>query len=160
MISTEPFEPDVVHTAEDFSLLQPCTVCLITHSPTNPWCALSMGMPAESPLPEMSGGCGLSKCDNGFCACDMRAYDKEFEARVRSRSRLYSGQLALHDALMRRAATELVDRAVSVALDVFNSSNPCISASPPSIDPSESGLSTLAPSVSIFTSDSAERSLT
>ena len=61
---------------------------------------------------------------------------------------------------MRHAAKELVDRAVSVALSVFNSNNPCLSASPPSIDPSESGLSTLAPSVSIFTSDSAERLLT
>ena len=160
MISTEPFGSDVVHTAEDFSLLLPCTVCLVTHSPANPWCALSVGMPAESPLPEMSGGCGLSKCENGFCACDMRAYDKEFEARVRSRSRLYSGQLALHDALMRRAAKELVDRAVSIALDAFNPVNPCTSASPPSIDPYESELSPLAPPVSISISDSAERLLT
>ena len=90
----------------------------------------------------------------------MRAYDKEFEARVRSRSRLYSGQLALHDALMRRATTELVDRAVSIALDAFNSVNPCTSASPPSIDPYESGLSPLAPPVSNSISDSAERLLT
>ena len=51
MISTGPFEPDIAHTAEDFSMLLPCTVCLITLSPAEPWCALSLGMPAESPLP-------------------------------------------------------------------------------------------------------------
>ena len=70
------FEPDPACSAGDFSMLQPYVYCLLTHTPTNLWCALSMGMAEQSPMPEMSGGCGLSKCDNGFCACDMRAYDK------------------------------------------------------------------------------------
>ena len=88
MLSTsgDLFDPDPALTTEGFSMLLPCVFCLVTHTPTSPWCALSMGMPAESPLPEMSGGCGLSKCDNGFCACDMRAYGKEFMARVRART--------------------------------------------------------------------------
>ena len=129
MISTdEPFEPDLAHEAEGFSMLQPCAFCLVVHTPNSLWCARSVGMPADSPLPEMSGGCGLSKCDNGFCACDMRAYEKEFGARVRSRVELYSSQLEQRDSLMRRAATELVDRAIGTALDAINSDNPCVSA--------------------------------
>ena len=76
MLSTngDQFEPDPALATEgssmlnSFSMLQPCAFCLVTHTPVNLWCALSMGMPAESPFPEMSSGCGLSKCDNGFCA--------------------------------------------------------------------------------------------
>ena len=151
MISTdEPFEPDLAHAAEGFSMLQPCAFCLVIHTPNNLWCARSMGMPAESPLPVMSGGCGLNKCDNGFCACDMRAYEKEFEARVRARVELYSSQLEQHDSLMRRAATELVDRAVGIALNAIHSDNPCISACTPSNDPS----------VNVYTLDPAEQLLT
>ena len=100
-------------------MLQPCAFCMVTHTPANLWCALSMGMPEESPVPEMSGGCGLSKCDHGFCACDMRAYDKEFKARMRARVDMYKSQLELHDSLMRRAAAELVSRAVGDALNAF-----------------------------------------
>ena len=160
MISAGPFEPDVVHTAEDFSLLQPCTFCLITHSPTNPWCALSMGMPAESPVPERSGGCGRSRCDNGFCACDMRTYDREFEARTRARCRLYRDQLILHDALVHRAASELVDRAISVALVEFDSADPVnrdFSAKSPSGDPVNADISALSPYGGMYTSVSAGR---
>ena len=150
MISTndDQFEPDPTLTAEGFSMLQPCAFCLVTHTPVNLWCALSMGMPAESPLPEMSGGCGLSKCDNGFCACDMRAYEKEFEARVRARVELYGSQLEQHDSLMRRAATELVDRAVDIALNAIDSDDPCISACTPSND------------TNVYTLDPAEQLLT
>ena len=158
MISAGPFEADVVHTAEDFSLLQPCTICLITHSPTNPWCALSLGMPAESPVPERSGGCGRSRCDNGFCACDMRTYDREFEARTRARCRLYADQLVLHDALVHRAASELVDRAVSLALVDFDSTDPVnrdFDALSPSSDPVNSDISALSPSGDIYTSVSS-----
>ena len=49
---------------------------------------------------------------------------------------------------MRRAATELVDRAVSVALDAFTSDSA-----------ERSGPSSVSPSIIDFTSDSAERSL-
>ena len=117
-------------------MLQPCTFCVVIHTPHNLWCARSMGMPAESPLPEMSGGCGLSKCENGFCACDMRAYDKEFEARVRARVELYNSQLKQRDSFVRRAATELVDRATGIALGAVNYDNPCLSACTPSTGPS------------------------
>ena len=105
-------------------MLQPCVFCLVTHTPINLWCALSMGMPAESPLPERSGGCGLSKCDNGFCACDMRAYDKEFDARVRARIELYNSQLEQRDSLTHRAAAELVDRAVGITLNAIAAVSP------------------------------------
>ena len=46
----------------------------------------------------------------------MRAYGNEFRARVRARTELYNSQLAQFNALTYRAAAELVDRAVSIAL--------------------------------------------
>jgi hypothetical protein len=146
--STEPFEPDPTHVIEGLSMLQPCAFCLQTHTPVNPWCALSIGMPEQSPLPEMSGGCGRSRCDNGFCACDMRAYEKEFLARTLARVGMYNSQLELRDSLMRRAAAELVDRAINIALDAINSDKPCLqSANTPSF----------AHSVNVGISDTAER---
>ena len=105
-----------MHAASNFTVLQPCEFCLLTHSPADPWCALSLGMPEQPPLPERSGGCGKSRCDNGFCACDMRTYDKEFRARTLSRVELYNTQLELRDSLLCRAASELVSRAVDSAL--------------------------------------------
>ena len=60
------FEPDPAHAANVCSVLQPCEFCLQTHTPTAPWCALSLGMPEQSLLPERSGGCGRSRCDHGW----------------------------------------------------------------------------------------------
>jgi hypothetical protein len=121
--SSDLFYPDPALATEGFSMLQQCVFCSVTHTPAIPWCALSMGMPAESPLPERSGGCGLSKCDNGFCACDMRAYDNEFRARVRARTELYNIELVQFIALTYRAAAELVNRAVSIALGAVTPSH-------------------------------------
>ena len=58
----------------------------------------------------------------------MRAYDKEFMARVRARTELYNNQLEQYDALTRRAAAELVDRAVNITLSAIDSDKPCMSA--------------------------------
>ena len=120
------FEPDPAHAADAFSVLQPCEFCLLIHTPAAPWCALSLGMPEQSPSPERSGGCGMSRCDHGWCTCDMRTYGKEFHARTLARVALYNDQLELRDSLLCRAASEMVGRAFDNALDsVCNSCNPC-----------------------------------
>ena len=91
------FETDPARIAEGFSMLTPCLFCFVSHTPQNPWCALSMGMPDQCPSPDTSAGCTRSQC-NTRCACDMRAYDKEFQARTRARVDLFNSQVESHDS--------------------------------------------------------------
>ena len=59
----------------------------------------------------------MSRCDHGWCTCDMRTYGKEFHARTLARVALYNDQLELRDSLLCRAASEMVGRAIDNALD-------------------------------------------
>ena len=143
------FEADPARIAEGFSMLAPCLFCFILHTPQNPWCALSMGMPGLYPSPDTSAGCTRSQC-NTRCTCDMRAYDKEFQARTRARVDLFNSQMGIHDSLICRVAADLVSHAVEGALisfDRFSSTRSLtttLSADVHLLDPAEQLLTTEA----------------
>ena len=122
MMTNNDYLPDPAQTTDGFSMLVSCEYCMLQHSPQSLWCALSMGMPERCPSPA-SGGCGRSQCERS-CSCDMRQYIKEMDFRTKARVNLYESQKELHtilvqqeaDALIYRAAAELVSRAVDDAL--------------------------------------------
>ena len=67
-------EIDPARVAEGLSMLTPCLFCFVLHTPQNPWCALSMGMPGVCPSLDTSAGCTRSQCETR-CSSDMRAYN-------------------------------------------------------------------------------------